>query len=52
MLRTQNNMKIYYLFVFNILIYIILGIILIFKIIERIKEKPKDDDDLNKFNKY
>lgn len=52
MLRMQNNMKVSYLFIFNILIYIILGIILIFKIIERIKEKPKDDDDLNKFNKY
>ena len=27
-------------------------IVLIFKVIERIKEKPKDDNDLNKFDKY
>ena len=29
---------------------LVVGIIL--KIIERIKEKPKDDNDLNKFDKY
>ena len=40
------------LIVIQILMYLIGLIILIYKIVERIKEKPKDDDDLKKFKDY
>ena len=32
--------------------FLVCVIVAVLKIIERIKEKPKDDSDLNKFDKY
>ena len=34
------------------IVFLVFIIIIALKIIERIKEKPKDDSDLNKFDKY
>ena len=35
-----------------IILFLICVIVAVFKIRERIKEKPKDDSDLKKFDKY
>ena len=37
---------------FYSVIFLVCVIVAVFKIIERIKEKPKDDSDLNRFDKY
>ena len=37
---------------FYAIIFLVCVIMTVFKVRERIKEKPKDDSDLNRFDKY
>lgn len=46
------NLPLKLVIILQILFYSIFLVILFTKIIERIKEKPKDDDDLKKFKDY